>query len=257
MRWMNAGTVSHKHHKLKWIGSYFCQFKIKIGELQYVLCDTCPNHHSLTYTILHTPTHILVNITWTLVHLSSQARRLFWNNKYIIKYLHNYFLCKKDRQCGNVSMPWRLHATWAPSQYKNRLICVWRFYMLKIRRPLGRLIFNMGIAIPGKTVFLIETAPSKMKDLHLLEISVCKYEHQNYILCVLPAMYKSMYFHLLCCCNSSIKFILYFSYDTMKTNRKFLNLLIISCVFFSSSDWLNGWPRRYHAQSPQYGPLWI
>ena len=31
--------------------------------------------------------------------------------------------------------------------------------MLKIRRPLGRLIFNMGIAIPGKTVFLIESAP--------------------------------------------------------------------------------------------------
>ena len=31
--------------------------------------------------------------------------------------------------------------------------------MLKIRRPLGRLIFNMGIAIPGKTVVLIETAP--------------------------------------------------------------------------------------------------
>ena len=30
--------------------------------------------------------------------------------------------------------------------------------MLKIRRPLGRLIFNMGIAIPGKTIFLIETA---------------------------------------------------------------------------------------------------
>ena len=31
--------------------------------------------------------------------------------------------------------------------------------MLKIRRPTGRLIFNMGIAIPSKTVFLIETAP--------------------------------------------------------------------------------------------------
>ena len=31
--------------------------------------------------------------------------------------------------------------------------------MLKITRPLGRLIFNMEIAIPGKTVFLIETAP--------------------------------------------------------------------------------------------------
>ena len=36
--------------------------------------------------------------------------------------------------------------------------------MLKIRRPLGRLIFNMGIAIPGKTVFLIETAP-RSKDV--------------------------------------------------------------------------------------------
>ena len=32
--------------------------------------------------------------------------------------------------------------------------------MLKIRRPSGRLIFNMGIPIPGKTVFLIETGPS-------------------------------------------------------------------------------------------------
>ena len=26
--------------------------------------------------------------------------------------------------------------------------------MLKIRRPLGRLIFNIGIAIPGETVLL-------------------------------------------------------------------------------------------------------
>ena len=32
--------------------------------------------------------------------------------------------------------------------------------MLKIRRPTGRLIFNMGIPIPGKTVFYIETGPS-------------------------------------------------------------------------------------------------
>ena len=38
--------------------------------------------------------------------------------------------------------------------------------MLKIRRPLGRLIFNMGIAIPGKTVFLIETAPWSLQDMY-------------------------------------------------------------------------------------------
>ena len=37
--------------------------------------------------------------------------------------------------------------------------------MLKIRRPVGRLIFNMGIAIPSKTVFLIETAPRVLGNL--------------------------------------------------------------------------------------------
>ena len=44
--------------------------------------------------------------------------------------------------------------------------------MLKIRRPLGRLIFNMGIAIPGKTVFLIETTPSWLLYHPLLGISL-------------------------------------------------------------------------------------
>ena len=39
--------------------------------------------------------------------------------------------------------------------------------MLKIRRPLGRLIFNMGIAIPGKTVFLIETAPRVLMNTYI------------------------------------------------------------------------------------------
>ena len=49
--------------------------------------------------------------------------------------------------------------------------------MLKIRRPLGRLIFNMGIAIPGKTVFLIETAPwssgGMTDDLSWAKLSHC------------------------------------------------------------------------------------
>ena len=35
--------------------------------------------------------------------------------------------------------------------------------MLKIRRPNGRLIFNMGITIPSKTVVLIETAPRYLR----------------------------------------------------------------------------------------------
>ena len=45
--------------------------------------------------------------------------------------------------------------------------------MLKIRRPSGRLIFNMGIAIPGKTVFLIETAPSAMFDDTITTLGQC------------------------------------------------------------------------------------
>ena len=48
--------------------------------------------------------------------------------------------------------------------------------MLKIRRPLGRLIFNMGIAIPGKTVFLIETAPCK----HNVKTVFSKYMNSHY-----------------------------------------------------------------------------
>ena len=43
--------------------------------------------------------------------------------------------------------------------------------MLKIRRPTGRLIFNMGIPIPGKTVFYIETGPS-----------IFQYPHNKYFI---------------------------------------------------------------------------
>ena len=135
----------------------FCQFKIKIGELQSVFCDTCSSYHSLTYTTLHTTNRL--------------------SNMYIT------IFAQKGWQCRNVSMPWLLHAH--------------AFFCLAI---------------------------SKMKDLHLLEILVCKYEHQNYILCVLPAMYKYIYFHLSCCCNSNMKFITYFSNDTMKKKRKTSNM---------------------------------
>ena len=42
--------------------------------------------------------------------------------------------------------------------------------MLTIRRPLGRLIFNMWIAIPGKTIFLIETASCTWKNCDSLSL---------------------------------------------------------------------------------------
>ena len=51
--------------------------------------------------------------------------------------------------------------------------------MLKIRRPLGRLIFNMGIAIPCKTVFLIETAPWPLWNSH----RVCRIQYTFRFVC--------------------------------------------------------------------------
>ena len=58
--------------------------------------------------------------------------------------------------------------------------------MLKIRRPLGRLIFNMGIAIPGKTIFLIETAPC------LLDTFI----NMKYITLPHTSLYIYIYIHL-------------------------------------------------------------
>ena len=53
-------------------------------------------------------------------------------------------------------------------------------FHVKIRRPLGRLIFNMGITIPYKTVFLIETAPRLSATLELARAYYYNYHHHYY-----------------------------------------------------------------------------
>ena len=68
--------------------------------------------------------------------------------------------------------------------------------MLKIRRPLGRLIFNMGIAIPGKTVFLIETAPR----VEIIKAAVATFFTKS----------SKMYYFL----KITFVFVLYFNVDT-------------------------------------------
>ena len=78
--------------------------------------------------------------------------------------------------------------------------------MLKIRRPLGRLIFNMGIAIPGKTVFLIETAPWSLlivSEIILIVMSyykhivscasICGYGHWTIVFCHRIQLYKTLF----------------------------------------------------------------
>ena len=62
--------------------------------------------------------------------------------------------------------------------------------MLKIRRRLGRLIFNMGITIPGKTVFLIETAPC-------LTEWTTRYNYGHYTICILYEVFVSLIMHFI------------------------------------------------------------
>ena len=70
--------------------------------------------------------------------------------------------------------------------------------MLKIRRPLGRLIFNMGIAIPGKTVFLIETAPWWWLYSHRTQLTCTLPVLQNIFVCVskVPANGRGCYMYI-------------------------------------------------------------
>ena len=86
--------------------------------------------------------------------------------------------------------------------------------MLKIRLPLGRLIFSMGIAIPGKTVFLIETAPCEVlsqlcssgqkKYFRLYRLTIYQwipnYAYKSWILCQIQYIPRNMHtvFALLC-----------------------------------------------------------
>ena len=73
--------------------------------------------------------------------------------------------------------------------------------MLKIRRPLGRLIFNTGIAIPGKTVFLIETAPRFGTDKTPQSLPYCaSYGNVLWVFCLI--FYNKTQFYLLHSINS-------------------------------------------------------
>ena len=64
--------------------------------------------------------------------------------------------------------------------------------MLKIRRQLGRLIFNMGIAIPGKIVFLIETAPCLLDMKDIFDIQCAKF-HYKFKHSTLPSYFEKYF----------------------------------------------------------------
>ena len=83
------------------------------------------------------------------------------------KYVKNVFICTKDMSTGVSALtPASLHFVDAlhililgAVSIRKTVLLGMAIPMLKIRRPTGRLIFNMGIPIPGKTVFYIETGP--------------------------------------------------------------------------------------------------
>ena len=86
--------------------------------------------------------------------------------------------------------------------------------MLKIRRPLGRLIFNMGIAIPGKTVFLIETAPRnhhRHTDLNMMNVTIEQWlsARLQYLQCIsngdVAVLHWTIDMQHVCCITPNLK----------------------------------------------------
>ena len=104
--------------------------------------------------------------------------------------------------------------------------------MLKIRRPLGRLIFNMGIAIPGKTVFLIETAPCIVR--HLKQVKSARRRYWN---CHWTTFGLTCFFYV-------------------------LRRAVCLCQMLQDITWEIGTPREYlswHQRNKEYGNMssWI
>ena len=82
--------------------------------------------------------------------------------------------------------------------------------ILKIRRPLGRLIFNMGIVTPGKTVFLIETAPGpgpSCSQLYWYVDNICRNDIDYFI------------WHVHCDDQSINTTSAFYKYDTIANNN--------------------------------------
>ena len=80
-----------------------------------------------------------------------------------------------NKGCGPGRLPPHIHQG-AVSIRKTVLLGM-AIPMLKIRRPTGRLIFNMGIPIPGKTVFYIETGPWVLPATkETLICDICRYQ---------------------------------------------------------------------------------
>ena len=100
---------------------------------------------------------ISMRLIWYLL------RREIWNHRSV----YEGYSQKRYFQWLSV----RLHSLQGPVSIQRPSYLRMVISMLKIRRPLGRLIFNMGIAIPGKTVFLIETAPSAL-EMELLQYCI-------------------------------------------------------------------------------------
>ena len=102
----------------------------------HMWCKYLPNiNKALSYN------YDLAISAWWIIHLQSGHQPSLLDIKKNQGYIDG-----KNRYLGAVSI-------------RKTVLLGMAIPMLKIRRPTGRLIFNMGIPIPGKTVFYIETGP--------------------------------------------------------------------------------------------------
>ena len=102
--------------------------------------------------------------------------------------------------------------------------------MLKIRRPLGRLIFNMGIAIPGKTIFLIETAPRYQPNL------ITFYMNWSNIISQYHSSFKIIWYNTIHSCRMSFQLTMIITRDSeviMFSPCVFVCLFVCGCLCLS------------------------
>ena len=110
----------------------------------------------------------VVQSRWTLIIRAVPNWWFTWWNVYSIIYFyhnlinvlslsfHRYY---RINQLKHLKCILRITKDLGAVSIRKTVLLGMAIPILKIRRPIGRLIFNMGIPIPRKTVFYIETGP--------------------------------------------------------------------------------------------------
>ena len=126
-----------------------CIFKYTI--ISVCIWDSCGMNECIWWSTIH-------HVYWLFnLYFSSFVTNTDWLLTNYLWYLHEailymYFSSAWHMRCG-------ANGVQGAVSIRKTVVPGMTIPMLKIRRPNGRLIFNMGIPIPGKDGLFIETGP--------------------------------------------------------------------------------------------------